>query len=104
MCAERLELVFPCDNIANTINIRSCLRIERPCAVPGVRESQTSESSWIVREQPGFGDHSDSPREARRHIVAKHFGRSPASGSDRTVRERPGIRELSDSPGVARLR
>ena len=61
--------------------------VERRCAVSGERESPTSESSQIVREQPGFGDHSDSPGEARHRIVAERSRTGPASDSCRIVRE-----------------
>ena len=75
----RKELVFPCDNIVNFINIRSCLHGK-------------ALRSLGSKGKPGFGDHSDSPEEACYHIVAEQPGKSPASGSGQTVRERPGIR------------
>ena len=37
--------------------------------------------------QPGFGDHSDSPGEARLRIVAEQSGRGLVSGSCQIVRE-----------------
>ena len=83
----RRGYVFPYICIIISIYIRSAF-VERPCTVSGERESPTSESSRIVQERPGFGDHSDIPGEVRLRVVAERSGRGSAS----------------DSPGVARLR
>ena len=67
------ELVFLCDNIVNVITIRSCLRRKTLHSLGS--KGIVRESSWIVWEQPGFGDHSDSP----------------ASYISRTAQEKPGF-------------
>ena len=65
-------------------------RVRISAEQPG--RSPTSDSGRMDREHPGFGDHLDSPGEARLHIVAEQFGSGPTSDISRTVREWPWLR------------